>query len=192
MRNLLSKSLVTLCALLSIISICLYVFNPSGTKTYDPRARIFGTIPYRIPAGSMEPTIKVGDMILANVYAYRSETPRRGDVIVFNFPRDPKQQYIKRVVGLPGETVKIEGSQVYINGRKLEEPFVQHMGSRTRPDNEWTVPDGNLFVLGDNRDNSADSRYWGFIATDSVVGRATYVWYSPKGKTGSIPRLENY
>lgn len=189
MKNSVLKLLVVL---LPCLAVGLYIFNPSGTSSNDPRARIFGVVPFRIPSSSMEPTIKVGDLILVNAYAYRSEPLRRGDIIVFKYPPDPKQKYIMRLIGLPEENITIENSRVFVDGREIVEPYTQHIRSTEREPQEWTIPRGKLFVLGDNRDNSSDSRYWGFVDLEEVVGRVNYIWYSPKGETGAVPRLKDY
>jgi len=150
--------------------------NPSGTATLDPRARVLGHTLFHIPGGSMAPTLVPGDYILVATYVYRSNPPQRGDVIVFRYPPNPKQSYVKRVIGVPGDVVKMESHRLWLNGEELEESYTQHetqlLGSR----GEWSVPAGHLFVLGDNRDNSSDSRMWGFVAHDQVVGRLKSVF----------------
>jgi signal peptidase I len=113
--------------------------------------------------------------------------------VVFKYPKDPQKDYIKRVIGLPGETVEVRGHAVYVNDRALEEPYVYYLGTSGRPDDqeraligddvrtEWgpqQVPPGQLFVMGDNRDNSLDSRFWGFLPEDQVKGRALIVYWS--------------
>jgi signal peptidase I len=128
----------------------------------------------RVENISMEPTVRPGQFILVNKLAYRLGEFKRGDVIIFHYPRNPHEDYIKRVVGLPGETVTIRDGRVYINGQPLDEPYIsappQYYG-------EWVVPDDQVFVLGDNRNQSSDSHSWGFVPRDLVVGRALVVYW---------------
>lgn len=194
--------------------------------------------PFQIPSGSMMPTLLVGDFILVEKYAYglkdpvfrhkfiETGAPERGDVVVFKYPEDPNVDFIKRVVGMPGDTVVYRNKQVYIkpaceSGSQCEEfkvmpqefvssgEFVQHLAPLkrmteqlgevthdilqhptgeasprefyTQPGtkmNEWIVPEGQYFVLGDNRDNSRDSRFWGFVPDENLVGKAVAIWIS--------------
>lgn len=173
---------------------------------------------FKIPTGSMEHTILVGDFLLVNKLAYGAEvpftgkrlpamrTPRRGEVIVFLYPEDPTKNYVKRLVGLPGDTVAMRAGQLVVNGRAEHGDYIEHTmpwddrGSeefqwqrpflaldsaaarRYRPTRDnWgplVVPPGNMFVLGDNRDNSSDSRYWGFVADSLLRGAPLFVYYS--------------
>lgn len=200
--------------------------------------------PFRIPSGSMIPTLHVGDLILVNKYQYGIRLPiinkkivpigepQRGDVIVFRFPHNPAQDYIKRVVGLPGDRVEYLGKQLFINGarvpttpaeRYFEEGRVQYYAQYTEklgavehriivdegpgvpmmrgfqhthpgacdylPEGvRCEVPAGHYFVMGDNRDNSEDSRYWGFVPDDHIVGRAFFIWmnFGNMGRIGSF------
>ncbi len=147
---------------------------------------------FRIPSGSMIPTLLIGDHILVEKVTYRFREPRRKEVIVFKFPLDPSKDYIKRVIGLPGDTVRIVNKQVYINGKRLVEPYVQHTDPTVLPasvsprDNYGPVkvPPHKFFVMGDNRDNSFDSRFWGFVPEKNIVGRAFIIYFSwyPHGK----------
>jgi signal peptidase I len=161
--------------------------------------RTFIVQAFKIPSGSMEDTLLIGDHILVNKMAYGlqipfSDTkldffgllgdPQRGDIIVFPFPRDPSRDFIKRVVGLPGERVEVRNHRVYVNGEVLKEPYVKlDERAATYPSrySHWgpeVVPAGRLFVLGDNRDNSADGRDWGFLDSDRVKGRAFIIYWS--------------
>ena len=131
----------------------------------------------RVDGFSMEPTLKDGEFVLINKLAYKWGEPGLGDVIVFHFPRDPEQEYIKRVIGLPGDTVNITNGKVYINGDALEEPYIN-----AKPDyqSQWQVPEGQLFVLGDNRNNSSDSHRWGPVPMEYVVGKALFIYWPPQ------------
>lgn len=172
--------------------------------------RSFLVEPFQIPSGSMLPTLEVGDFILVNKFTYGLRVPvahwemvdfgdpERGDIMVFRYPMDPSMNYIKRVVGTPGDRIAYEGKQLYVNGDPVSSRFVASVGSddlhretlgehsfkalyahrKTDPDAEgqWTVPEGHYFVMGDNRDNSRDSRYWGMVPDDHVVGEAFAIW----------------
>lgn len=128
----------------------------------------------RVENISMEPTVRPGQFILVNKLAYRLGEFKRGDVIIFHYPRNPHEDYIKRVVGLPGETVTIRDGRVYINGQPLDEPYIS---APPQYDGEWVVPDDQVFVLGDNRNQSSDSHSWGFVPRNLVVGRALVVYW---------------
>lgn len=140
-----------------------------------------------IPSESMENTIRKGDRIFGNRLAYRKEGPNRFDIVIFRFPDDEKQLFIKRVIGLPGETVSIEDGKVYINGRAepLDDSFIPEvMRGNFGP---YTVPEDCFFVLGDNRNHSHDSRFWKntFVARDKILGKAV-LRYFPFTKIGRI------
>lgn len=132
----------------------------------------------RVESISMQPTLYAGNFVLVNKLAYQLGKPSRGDIIVFRYPPDPTQvPYIKRVIGLPGDRVSITGGKVYINGAQLIEPYLI---TTTNRGGEWTVPEGNLFVMGDNRNNSSDSRSWGFVPLQNVIGKAEVVYWPPQ------------
>jgi len=130
----------------------------------------------RVDGYSMEPTLHNGEFVIVNRLAYRFGQPERGDVIVFQYPRDPDQEYIKRVIGLPGDRVRVSGGKVYVNDTQLSEPYI---AAAPRYQSEWTVPDSNLFVLGDNRNNSSDSHNWGTVPFENVIGKALFVYWPP-------------
>ncbi len=148
--------------------------------------RTFIVQAFRIPSGSMIPTLLVGDHILVNKLAYRFGEPHRLDVVVFKFPLDSNKDYIKRVIGLPGDRLKIVNKVVFINGKSLKEPYVRHTDSRIIPrgiqprDNYGpvVVPPGHYFVMGDNRDSSYDSRFWGFVSRKALIGKALIIYFS--------------
>ncbi|HTA43597.1 MAG TPA: signal peptidase I [Bryobacteraceae bacterium] len=178
---------------------------------------------YVVPTGSMEGTIRVGDHVLVDRLAYsdpgafgRHLLPyrdiRRGDIVVFHYPENTKQDFVKRVIGLPGDRIHLAGKQVYRNGRRLIEPYTQHIAPEVEPyrddfpvkpevfttprgedmfhhhvfNGEVVVPPGTLFVMGDNRDNSADSRYWGFVPRDYVVGKPLFIYWSYDAPTEDL------
>ncbi len=130
----------------------------------------------RVDGFSMEPTLQNGEFVIVNKLAYRLGSPAIGDVIVFHYPRDPSQEYIKRIMGLPGDQVKVASGQVYVNGKQLAEPYIT---SPARYNGEWVVPTGGLFVLGDNRNNSSDSHNWGAVPLENIIGKALFVYWPP-------------
>ena len=155
--------------------------------------RAFVVQAFKIPSGSMKPTLLVGDHLLVNKFIYgiripltdkkvfRFSSPQRGDVIVFIFPGDRSKDYIKRVIGLPGDTVEIRDRQIYINNQPIEDPWgVFNARSLSTGDNYGpkVVPPDSLFVMGDNRNNSLDSRVWGYVPFDDVRGKAFIMYWS--------------
>ncbi|MBM7623540.1 signal peptidase I [Sporohalobacter salinus] len=136
-----------------------------------------------IPSGSMEPTLKPGDRIFVNKFIYRFQDPQRFDIIVFKYPVDPHKKFIKRVIGLPGDTVKIVDGTVYVNGKAIEEDYTLNKGYSDY--HKIEVPSQNYFVLGDNRNNSEDSRFWGFVPRENIVGEALFRFW-PITRIGAI------
>ncbi|MGQ0572297.1 MAG: signal peptidase I [Armatimonadota bacterium] len=136
-----------------------------------------------IPSGSMEPTLRTGDRILVGKFAYRIWEIRRGDIIVFRYPLNPSKDFVKRVVGLPGERLAMKDGLVSINGRPLGEVYPTALpgGDRACSSNYGpeVVPVGSVFVLGDNRCNSEDSRFFGFVPIKNIIGRALTVYWPP-------------
>lgn len=178
---------------------------------------------YVVPTGSMDSTLMVGDHMLVDRVAYSNpgalgshvlpyRDVQRGDIIAFHFPEDTRQTYVKRVVGIPGDRIRLENKQVIRNGQRLIEPYAQHIDAMNRPyrDNfpaspQWDVtargidmlahhvcngevivPRGMLFAMGDNRDNSSDSRFWGFVPRDYVVGKPLFVYWSYDAPTADL------
>ena len=132
---------------------------------------------------SMAPHITSGEVVLINTIAYRLGKPARGDVIAFRHNAPSPETYIKRVIGLPGDRVRIDSGRVIVNGVALEEPYVRFADRRTF--NEVTVPENSLYVLGDNRADSDDSRFWGFVQQDQVLGKVfAGIW--PVARLGAI------
>ena len=185
--------------------------------------RSFLVEPFQIPSGSMLPTLEVGDFILVNKYAYGLRlpvagtkivdigNPERGDVMVFRYPEDGATNYIKRVIGLPGDTIRYRNKQLFINGEPVPRDFVARLPPMERwreemgdvvhdiyltmgrvtgsGEGEWEVPAGHYFVMGDNRDNSNDSRFWGTVPDNLVVGKAFGIWMHWKSLT-SLPSFD--
>ncbi|HSG47982.1 MAG TPA: signal peptidase I [Longimicrobiales bacterium] len=188
--------------------------------------RSMGLEAFKIPTGSMEGTLLVGDFLLVNKAAYGARIPgtdirlpalaepERGDVVVFNPPHEPDRNYVKRVVGIPGDTLQMRDKVLLVNGVTREERYARYIdvrGDAVHPDMEWqashlvaspgryvpsrdtwgpiVVPEGRYFVLGDNRDNSEDSRYWGFVERERIRGRPWIVYYSAEPVGGEPWRL---
>jgi len=137
--------------------------------------RLFVFQPYVITSNSMEPTLQSGERILVNTLTYRFASPSRGDIVVFAYPRDEKRTFVKRVLAVEGETVELRGNQVYINGQVIQEPYL-HPGDYP-PFGPETVPQGKVFVLGDNRRVSEDSREWGLLDKENLIGKAVLTYY---------------
>ena len=137
---------------------------------------------YTIPTGSMLDTLQIGDFILVNKLAYKFSKPQHDDIVVFEFPLNPKVDYIKRVIGVPGDVIEIQDKVVYRNGEKLEPTYTRfvegyHLGISDNVD-KFTVPEGYYFMMGDNRDNSLDSRFWGYVKEDAIIGKAFIIYWS--------------
>lgn len=185
--------------------------------------------PFRIPSGSLEPTLQMGDFILVNKYdygvrlpvahqkIYGTSTPQRGDIIVFRWPPNPSVNFIKRVIGIPGDHISYINKEIFLNGQKLPQEFLQNSMAEDENGDEWqalekeenlfgikhkifidpaktsrdykdiVVPEGMYFVMGDNRDASADSRFWGFVPDKNIVGKAVLIWMSWDGYKSGIP-----
>lgn len=141
---------------------------------------------YKIPAGSNLPSILIGDYVLVNKYVYKFHHPQRNDWVIFKFPKDEKIDFLKRVIALPGDQVEIKAKKLYVNNQLVSEPFVINSTtsvidkSKSPRDNfgPVTVPEKSYFMLGDNRDNSFDSRFWGFVKEDKIKGKAEIVYFS--------------
>jgi signal peptidase I len=181
--------------------------------------RTFVVQAFKIPTGSMENNLLIGDHLLVNKFVFaptasaveRAVLPvaniGRGEVVVFKYPEEPERDFIKRVIGLPGETLEVREKKVYINGSPLDEPYVHFLQPPSTTHGESplhevtsydvrerygpvTVPDDQYFVMGDNRDNSQDSRYWGFMPRDYVKGRALVIYLSLDNSSGdSLPSM---
>ena len=130
----------------------------------------------RFDGNSMGTTLSDGNYILVDKLAYQQNNLQRGDIVIFRFPLDPKQELLKRVIGLPGDVVSINEGQVSINGVSINEPYVSEKATYT---GEWIVPKGEYFVLGDNRPNSSDSHSWGFLPRENIIGKAVWIYFPP-------------
>ena len=156
---------------------------------------VFDAHPFSIPSGSMKQTLLIGDHILVNKFIYGVKLPfirttlipikkpKRGDIIVFKFPEDPKKDFIKRVIGLPGDKIEIRDKKVYVNGSLYDDKhgfYADRRAVRAKPDHpdRFTVPKDHIFVMGDNRDHSYDSRFWGFVPIQSIKGKAFIIYWS--------------
>ncbi len=150
---------------------------------------------FKIPSGSMLPTLEIGDHLLVNKFLYgirlpmvgkrivEFSDPKRGDVIVFVYPVDPKKDFIKRIQAVPGDTVEIRNRRLFINGTQVEDPhahFVRNALQHSPADNfgPFSIPEGEVFVLGDNRDRSHDSRFWGTVPMENILGKAFVLYWS--------------
>jgi signal peptidase I len=139
----------------------------------------------RVESVSMLPSLQEGEFVVVNRVIYLLDQPERGDIVVFRFPLDENRRYIKRIIGKPGDTVMVLDGIVYINGDQIDEPYIS---AAPRYSGEWTVEQGELFVLGDNRNNSLDSKNWGTLPAENVIGRAELVYW-PLDQMRLIPHL---
>ncbi len=130
----------------------------------------------RVDGFSMNPTLQDGEYVLVSKMTYRLGEPQHGDIIVFKFPGEPEQDLIKRIVGLPGDTVDVVNGTVSVNGQSLVEPYI---AAAPVYQGHWTVPPGHLFVLGDNRNDSSDSHSWGLLPIENVIGKAILIYWPP-------------
>ncbi|MFT6387711.1 MAG: signal peptidase I [Cellvibrionaceae bacterium] len=146
----------------------------------NSRSTIFGFETHRIPSGSMQPILVAGDFILADSWAYASQSVEVGDVVTFDYPSRPSQVWIKRVIGLPGDQIEIVNGVVTVSGVKLDEPYIDMDNNLTTANSSYStvVPQGQYFVLGDNRDNSADSRIWGFVPHENIRAKLVNIWFA--------------
>jgi signal peptidase I len=190
-------------------SICVAVILALFVRTFVVQA-------FKIPTGSMENNLLIGDHLLVNKFVFAPtlsgveqtllpiDPIRRGDILVFKYPEDPERDFIKRVIGLPGETIELKDKKVYIDDQPIDEPYVQYLFPFEPGDGEdggvrsfdvrrtygpVTVPADHYFMMGDNRDNSQDSRYWGFMPRSYVKGKALFVYFSFGERSAGLPGL---
>ncbi len=156
--------------------------------------RTFIVQAFKIPSGSMHPTLMVGDKLFVNKFLYKFDDPQRWDVVVFKYPEDPKKDFIKRLIALEGETVEIRDGVIYIDGIKqilpdeIKQNLYYNQEPFAAPRRPVKVPENSYFVLGDNSLSSRDSRYWGFVPKKYMVGKAFVRWW-PLTRLGRIDRI---
>ena len=140
----------------------------------------------KVPSGSMKDTINEGDRIVGLRLAYAFSSPKRGDIIIFKYPDNESTKYVKRLIGLPGDTVSFKDGDVYINGEKLNEPYLKTQHSTYTSVESYTVPEGSYFMLGDNRENSKDSRFWNntYVKKQKILAKVMFRYYN--GETHRI------
>jgi signal peptidase I len=185
-------------------TIVLAVALALGIRTFVAEARY-------IPSGSMEPTLAINDRLIVDKVSYRFSQPQRGDIVVFNVPETLKTElkqedekedveniaFIKRIIGLPGDTVESKEGKLYINGKEISERYIKEpsredwSSSQFNPDGSGKIPPGQYLVLGDNRNNSRDSHYWGFLPQDKILGKAI-VRFWPIDRVGGIEPQPEY
>ena len=165
-----------LIAILAAVAIALFVDN-------------FLIVNAQIPSGSMENTIMPDDCIMGFRLAYTFSEPKRGDIVIFKYPDDETQKYVKRIIGLPGDTVTIEDGEIYINGSSTpyQESYLKEEWVVATGPYEFQVPEDSYLVLGDNRNNSSDARYWTntYVSKDEIIGKAEFVYF-PFSSLGAL------
>jgi signal peptidase I len=197
----------------------------AGTVVIAVFVVTFAAQAFTIPSGSMEQTLLIGDYVLVDKFCYGGTSGwnrflpyrkiRRGDIVVFHYPVNPDQDFVKRVVAVPGDRLRLINKRVYINGNLVDEPFTQHITSvrnyyrddfpqtnspdyavnarwwkempKLVEDHQLIVPEGQYFVMGDNRDDSQDSRYWGFVPRENIIGRPMLIYWSSNGLSNDLP-----
>lgn len=187
---------IILFLLISVLILCagaisIYIINPFGVKSENIRPRLFGFDIYRIPSKSMQPLLYPGDYVSVSNTAYLNELPQRNDVVVFYKPgtkrSDPRIPYIKRIVAIAGDTVEIINARVIVNDKKIEESYVLDENIKSSYSLKMrmtTIPENHVFVLGDNRDNSSDSRMYGTVLKDDVIAKASSILYGINERSG--------
>ena len=141
---------------------------------------------FQVEQYSMEPTLLPRDRVLVDKFFYRLRQPRHGDVIVLRYPLNPQRNYIKRIVGLPGDVLETRDGKLYVNGRRMSEPYIN--GTPQGNYGPFTVPEDSVFVMGDNRNNSEDSRAFGPLKKEFIVGQALLIYWPPTRMTVLMPR----
>lgn len=166
--------------------LCLIVMQ-ALYKTYVVQA-------FRMPSGSMIPTLLIGDHFLTDKTYANKKKVERGDILIFKYPKDQRKMYVKRVIGLPGDSIEIKDKKIYINNELIEEPYAIHtdrhvFAAHQNPRDNLgpvVVPDSSYFMMGDNRDRSNDSRFWGFLHSSNIKGRAGMIYWSWDNKNSRV------
>ncbi len=167
----------------------LFVFHPQQLVANYFRNNVVQA--FKLPTGTMMPTLMVGDKILVDKAIYKKSEPKRGDVIIFKYPKDPRKIFVKRLVGLPGEMVEIKDGQIIVNGIKLQDPVIfsniyyYNKGEYAQEGKAIQVPNNSYYVLGDNSNASQDSRYFGFVPKENIEGKAFKIYF-PFNRSGPI------
>lgn len=186
------RSFWFLCLLLVaglIASIATFQINPYQTASDTFRGRVLGFELFRIPSHSMQPTLLPGDYIYVSTSAYQNQSPETNDVITFLYPKDRNINYIKRLIGRPGDRVSIAQFVVFINGKAIDQPYLDNSlvkKSFSRYMDEIIIPEKKFFVMGDNRDNSNDGRFFGLIDQADIIGKATRIIFGVNHRTGTV------
>jgi signal peptidase I len=178
-----SKKVLLAIILFFIIIVIFRIFYPYYLRVHVVQA-------FRLPSSVMEPTINKWDRVLVNKAAYKKADPKRGDIIVFLYPEDRSRIFLKRVIAFGGETVEIRNGDVYVNDELVQIPSIKNINYYNRGEygqsgEKVMVPEGNIYVLGDNSASSADSRYWGFVPKENIKGKVFVIYY-PFDRMGSV------
>ena len=153
-------------------------------KAKDKDPNIFGGKSFRVPGGSMSPTLIPGDQVIADNEYYENTQIKRGDVIVYLYPENKKTIHLHRIIALPGDIIESRNKKIFINGKPFHDQYVQHSDPLIEKDSPrdnfgpYLIPDDKCFVMGDNRDNSYDSRYWGYVGKDLIIGKVLVIYLS--------------
>ena len=188
-KNNLIRNITTKKRVFLIIGIIFFMaFNPS--RIISPYLKTNGVEAFKIPSGAMKPTLLKGDRILVDKNIYKKSKPKRGDLIVFLYPKDTKRYFVKRIVGLPNEVVEIQNGKVIINGNIVQEPnvlknYYSNAGDYAKEGQAVKIPENSYYVLGDNSAFSKDGRYFGFVADEYIIGKAYKIFF-PFNRSGPI------
>ena len=177
LRRWIVRLLMCLVVLIPLGAVGLYLVNPFGARSYDPRQRILGYSPCRVPSRAMAPTIIPGQIVIMSAGHYRKREPQRGDIVIFLAPHDGNV-WIKRVVGLPGEAITIKKGELFIDGEIVDEQYVVAVNEVTEYSQEMSMRKlgkDSYFLLGDNRDNSEDARIMGATRREDIIGKVVTI-----------------
>lgn len=172
---------------LALAATIVFKLNPYHTAADTFRGRVLGFELFRIPSDSMMPTLVPGDYILVSTNAYKESEPQINDVITFLYPKDKSVNYIKRLIGRPGDRVSINNAEVFVNGQRIDQTYLDRSLAQkdfSKEMNEFVIPEGGLFVMGDNRDNSNDGRSFGLVKPADVIGKATTIVFGETQRIG--------